>query len=173
MEGNDLEIGEYEEGDLREMLAIEQASFPNPWTENLFRGELTCPMSRILVGRFRGGQRRGVAAYLVYWLVLDEAHLHSIAVRPGLRRIGIATRMLAEAVRRSRREGALRMTLEVRRSNRPAQNMYDKLGFTVQGVRPGYYADTGEDALILWAELDRMSGVEEGMKTGAGEGKDV
>jgi ribosomal-protein-alanine N-acetyltransferase len=167
MEGDELEIGEYEEGDLREMMAIEEASFSNPWTENLFRGELTCPISRILVGRFRRGHRPGVAAYLVYWLVRDEVHLHSIAVRPEARRNGIATRMLAEAVRRSRREGALRMTLEVRRSNRPAQKMYEKFGFTVQGVRPGYYTDTGEDALILWAELNRVPG-DEGMKAGEG-----
>jgi len=153
MEEIKLEIGEYEEGDLREIVAIERDSFLTPWSENIFRNEMTCPISRMLVGRLYHLQKRLVAAYLVYWSVEDEIHIHNIAVRPDLRRNGIATRMLDEALRRSRREDARRVTLEVRRSNLPAQRMYEKFGFSVKGVRPGYYSDTGEDALIMWADL--------------------
>ena len=153
MEESKLEIGEYEEGDLREIVAIERDSFLTPWSENIFRNEMTCPISRMLVGRLCHLQKRVVAAYLVYWSVEDEIHIHNIAVRPELRRNGIATRMLGEALRRSRREDARRATLEVRRSNLPAQRMYEKFGFSVKGVRPGYYPDTREDALIMWADL--------------------
>jgi ribosomal-protein-alanine N-acetyltransferase len=153
MEEIKLEIGEYEEGDLREIVAIERDSFLTPWSENIFRNEMTCPISRMLVGRSYHLQKRLVAAYLVYWSVEDEIHIHNIAVRPELRRNGIATRMLEEALRRSRREDAHRVTLEVRRSNLPAQRMYEKFGFSVKGVRPGYYSDTREDALIMWADL--------------------
>ena len=157
MEESRLEIGEYEEGDLREIVAIERDSFLTPWSENIFRNEMTCPISRMLVGRLCNMQMRLVAAYLVYWSVEDEIHIHNIAVRPELRRNGIATRMLEEALRRSRREDARRVTLEVRRSNIPAQRMYEKFGFSVKGVRPGYYSDTREDALIMWADLQLIS----------------
>ncbi|MBU4120923.1 MAG: ribosomal protein S18-alanine N-acetyltransferase [Proteobacteria bacterium] len=157
MEEIKLEIGEYEEGDLREIVAIERDSFLTPWSENIFRNEMTCPISRMLVGRSCHLQKRLVAAYLVYWSVEDEIHIHNIAVRPELRRNGIATRMLEEALRRSRREDARRVTLEVRRSNLPAQRMYEKFGFSVKGVRPGYYSDTREDALIMWADLQLIS----------------
>ena len=153
MEESELEIGEYEEGDLREIVAIERDSFLTPWSENIFRNEMTCPVSRMLVGRLCHLQKRLVASYLVYWSVDDEIHIHNIAVRPDLRRNGIATKMLEEALRRSRRENARRATLEVRRSNLPAQRMYEKFGFSVKGVRPGYYSDTREDALIMWADL--------------------
>jgi ribosomal-protein-alanine N-acetyltransferase len=64
--------------------------------------------------------------------------------------------LLLEAFRASQEEGARWVTLEVRRSNLAAQSLYGKFGFLVKGVRPGYYSDTGEDALILWAELDRI-----------------
>jgi len=157
MEKIKLEIGEYEEGDLREIIAIERASFLTPWSENIFRNEMTSPISRMLVGRSYHLQKRLVAAYLVYWCVEDEIHIHNIAVHPELRRNGIATRMLEEALRRSRRENACRATLEVRRSNLPAQRMYEKFGFSVKGVRPGYYSDTREDALIMWADLHLIS----------------
>jgi len=166
MEEIKLEIGEYEEGDLREIVAIERDSFLTPWSENIFRTEMTCPISRMLVGRLYRFQKRVVAAYLVYWSVEDEIHIHNIAVRPELRRNGIATRMLEEALRRSRREDARRVTLEVRRSNLPAQRMYEKFGFSVKGVRPGYYPDTREDALIMWADLQLIP-----LGTGATVGK--
>jgi ribosomal-protein-alanine N-acetyltransferase len=148
MEEIKLEIGEYEEGDLREIVAIERDSFLTPWSENIFRNEMTCPISRMLVGRSYHLQKKVVAAYLVYWSVEDEIHIHNIAVRPELRRNGIATRMLEEALRRS---------LEVRCSNLPAQRMYEKFGFSVEGIRPGYYSDTREDALIMWADLQLIS----------------
>lgn len=153
MENGVLKIGEYEEGDMDEIIRIERDSYPTPWSENLFRCEITSPISRLLVGRTTWGQRGGVVGYIVYWRVDDEVHLHNIAVRRDMRRKGIASRLLEEAFRCSRQEGGRWVTLEVRHSNQPAQRMYEKFGFMLSGVRPGYYTDTKEDALIMWADL--------------------
>jgi [ribosomal protein S18]-alanine N-acetyltransferase len=172
MENGALTIGEYEEGDIVEITAIEKDSFPTPWSENIFRNEMISPISRMLVGRTVKRQGGYVSGYIVYWRVDDEIHLHNIAVRRDMRRKKIAFRLLAEAIRRSRLEGALWVTLEVRRSNLPAQKMYEKFGFSVKGIRPGYYMDTGEDALIMWADLSLIRW--EGCATvGAGEGRNA
>jgi [ribosomal protein S18]-alanine N-acetyltransferase len=155
--GNDsISIVEYEEGDMGEIMAIERDSFPNPWSENMFRGEMTNPIARILVGRADTASGKPVAGYVVYWRVADEIHLQNIAVRKDQRRKKFASRLLLAAVQLSRLEKARWVTLEVRRSNLPAQNLYEKFGFSVKGVRSGYYSDTGEDALIFWADLDRI-----------------
>lgn len=163
-----LTIGEYRDGDLVEIMAIERDAYPTPWTEAIFRNEITSPLSRMLVARTDQREAGGVAGYVVYWRIADETHLHNLAVRPDMRRKGIAFRLLGEAIRRSCREGARRATLEVRRSNLPARQMYEKFGFAMEGIRPGYYTDTGEDALILWAELSPV-GAGEGAAGGAGE----
>lgn len=153
MEDLVLKIGEYEEGDIDEIIRIEQDSYPSPWSENLFRSEITSPISRLLVGRTTPAGRGSVVGYIVYWRVDDEVHLHNVAVRRDMRRKGIASRLLTEAIHLSRREGARWITLEVRHSNLPAQRLYEKFGLTVRGIRPGYYTDTREDALIMWADL--------------------
>ena len=172
MENDVLTIGEYEEGDIVEMIAIEKDSYPTPWSENIFRNEMTSPISRMLVGRTAKRQGGGVCGYIVYWRVADEVHLHNVAVRRDMRRKKVAFRLLAEAVRRARLEGARWATLEARRSNLPARKMYEKFGFSVKGIRPGYYSDTGEDALIMWADLSLI--LREGCATvGAGEGSDA
>jgi len=165
-----LKIGDCEREDGAEILAIEKQAFTTPWSEHIFRNEITSPISRMLVGRTADGSAGGLWAYIVYWRIDDEIHLHKIAVRPDMRRKGIAFRLLAEAIRRSRLEGARRATLEVRRSNQPAQRMYAKFGFSVSGVRPAYYEDTGEDALIMWADLSPIGRRRDA--AGAGEGAD-
>jgi ribosomal-protein-alanine N-acetyltransferase len=153
MESGSLLIGEYEEGDIDQIMAIERDSFPTPWSANIFRNEIVSPISRLLVARVGRESGRWVAGYLVYWQVADEIHLHNIAVRRDMRRKGIASRLLGEAVRCARLKGSRWLTLEVRCSNSAAQRFYEKFGFSVRGTRPGYYTDTGEDALIMWAEL--------------------
>jgi ribosomal-protein-alanine N-acetyltransferase len=153
MERDSLKIGEYEERDIDEIIAIETDSFPTPWSANIFRSEIASPISRLLVARVSHERGERVAGYLVYWHVADELHLHNIAVRRDMRRRGIASRLLGEAMRRSCLKEARWVTLEVRRSNNSAQRFYEKFGFSVRGVRPGYYTDTREDALIMWADL--------------------
>ena len=125
----------------------------------------------MLIGRAEKRRRGGVWGYIVYWRVDDEIHLHNVAVRRDMRRKRIASRLLEEAIRRSRLEGARMAILEVRRSNLPAQGMYRKFGFAVEGIRPGYYRDTGEDALIMRADLSLIL-PEGGVAIGAAEEKD-
>lgn len=162
MDNNGLCIGEYEEGDLAEILEIERDSFPTPWSPGLFRSEMANSISRMLVGKAVQGQGTAVAGYVVFWRVADEIHLHNIAVRRDLRKCGIASRLLSKVIRDCRPEGAHFVTLEVRRSNLAAQKLYESFGFSVRGVRRGYYTDTGEDALIMSADLEQIpSGADE------------
>ncbi len=156
MDHDGLTIGEYKEGDLIEILEIEKDSFPTPWSPGLFRSEMTNPLSRMLVGRAAQAEGTAVAGYIVFWRVADEIHLHNLAVRRELRKGGIASRLLSKAIRDSRSEGARWVTLDVRRSNLPAQKLYEKFGFSIRGVRRAYYTDTGEDALIMSADLGRV-----------------
>ena len=144
---------------MHEIIEIEGDSFPSPWSENIFRGEMKNPIARMLVGRDHLLPGKAVAGYVVYWQVADEMHLHNIAVRKDQRKKRVASLLLRAAIRASQLEGARSVTLEVRRSNLPAQKMYEKFGFSVKGVRPGYYSETGEDALILWVDLDRIGPV--------------
>ncbi len=147
---------------MHEIIEIEGDSFPSPWSENIFRGEMKNPIARMLVGRDHRLAGKAVVGYVVYWQVADEMQLHNIAVRKDQRKRRVASLLLREVIRASQLEGARSVTLEVRRSNLPAQKLYEKFGFSVNGVRPGYYSDTGEDALILWADLDRIGPVGEG-----------
>ena len=156
MDHDGLTIGKYEEGDLVEILGIEKDSFPTPWLPAIFRSEMANPVSRILVGKAVQTQGTVVAGYVIFWRVADEIHLHNIAVRRDLRKGGIASRLLSKVIRDCRPEGARFVTLEVRRSNLAAQKLYESFGFSVRGVRCGYYTDTGEDALIMSADLELL-----------------
>lgn len=148
-------VGICEEKDIAEILSIERDSFPSPWTERIFKSELTSPLSTVLVIRTGPGEGSRVAGYTVYWRVADEIHLHNIAVRRELRRQGVASRLLDEMIRRADRGKSRWISLEVRQGNLAAQRMYAKFGFSLKGVRPGYYTDTGEDALIMWMDLNQ------------------
>jgi ribosomal-protein-alanine N-acetyltransferase len=154
MEEFSLTFGPCATGDIPEILAIEKDSFPSPWSEGMFLNELGLPIARLMAARVTGEGRGSIAGYLVYWRVADEVHVQDIAVRRDLRRRHIASRLLEEAIRRECLRGACQATLEVRLTNRPAQRLYKKFGFSVQGLRKGYYTDTGEDALIMWANLE-------------------
>jgi ribosomal-protein-alanine N-acetyltransferase len=144
--------------DVAPVAAIERRSFPLPWSENSFRSDLTSnPASHLLVAEQGDGAARRIAGYAGYWLIIDEAHLGTIAVDPGLRRRGIGERMLREAMEHAARQGADMMTLEVRASNEPAQRLYEKAGFRVVGRRPHYYKDNFEDAILM--TLERLTEV--------------
>jgi [ribosomal protein S18]-alanine N-acetyltransferase len=138
--------------DLDDVMAIEEDSFTNPWTRQMFEWDVrNTEVTRVYVGRTA---EASVAAFCSCWLVFDELHIHSLAVRRDLRRRGVASALLCGVLADAARVGARRATLEVRRSNEPALKLYEKLGFIVSGTRPNYYTQPEEDALILW--LDRL-----------------
>ena len=140
--------------DLEPVLAIEQQSFQWPWGRLSFEGELTCRNSRNYVVKSSvDGAGEQVAAYAFFRVVANEIHLLKVAVTPAWRRKGIATRLLQHCFEISALEGATTVHLEVRPSNRPAIELYYKLGFEVIGKRHKYYADTKEDAVLMMKKL--------------------
>lgn len=132
--------------DLPAVHEIDVLSFSLPWPERSFQFELTGnPVSRGWVAEVEGK----IAAMLVLWFIVDEAHIATIAVHPDFRRQGIGEQILLHALKQVRDEGAQRAFLEVRAGNLGAQAMYKKYGFVVTGVRPRYYKDNNEDALLM------------------------
>jgi ribosomal-protein-alanine N-acetyltransferase len=137
--------------DLPEVLAIEVASFPHPWTGEMFQNELARrDISQILVARLAdAGTPPSVTGYVCVWVVGDEMHINNVAVDPRWRRRGIATGLLDAALGHGRVQGARRAFLEVRASNLGAQALYQQFGFQPAGVRKHYYEHPVEDAVIM------------------------
>ncbi|PKN88764.1 MAG: ribosomal-protein-alanine N-acetyltransferase [Deltaproteobacteria bacterium HGW-Deltaproteobacteria-1] len=138
--------------DLQEILAIERLSFPTPWTEGMFLDELRTEHAQCLVVKIEMNGETMIAAYIIFWFVADEVHLHNLAVRSEFRRQGLAYSMMNLMNGIAEQAGIKRQTLEVRESNVGAINLYRKCGFVVKGKRSHYYTDTREDALVMWAE---------------------
>lgn len=155
MDVDELTIVECEERDLPQIAEIERDSYRTPWSTNLFRCEAANPRSRILVGRLSVQHEELVAGYLVFWFVADELQLHNIAVRAPLRRQGIASRLLSRMLQTAHHEKVNCVRLEVRSSNSAARKLYENVGFVIEGVRRGYYSDTGEDALMMSMDLTK------------------
>ena len=132
--------------DIPQVIAIDQASFSLPWPERSFRFEVTDnPYSRAWVAESDGK----IIGMIVAWLLVDEAHIATIATHPDFRRQGIAGRLLMNALFEMKREGADHAVREVRDGNAAAQQMYRKFGFIESGRRPHYYRDNGEDAILM------------------------
>lgn len=136
-------------GDLTTVQAIERASFTTPWPAQAYRQEIeTNKLAQYLVAVI-GDE---IVAYGGIWLMVDEAHITTFAVHPRYRRRRIGERLLLALLDLAREVGAREATLEVRLSNLPARRLYEKYGFRPVGIRPRYYTDNNEDALIMTTE---------------------
>ena len=136
--------------DLDDIVAIERASFNNPWTRDMYVRELQNPdVSFLYVLRTL---EEGIVGFCSFWLVLDEAHINNLAVRTDMRGRGFGAALLEHVLHAGASRGARRATLEVRRSNAQALRLYERLGFEVAATRPNYYLTPPEDALILWRD---------------------
>jgi ribosomal-protein-alanine N-acetyltransferase len=155
------------------VMAIERETFSMPWPEHAYRHELTqselahyyvlCPRGQtgpqgavspwqrlIQAIRSRPAVREEpVWGYGGFWMMVDEAHISTLAIRSSLRRRGLGEFLLLALIDEARGIAAHRVTLEVRLANLPAQALYTKYGFEQVGRRKGYYPDNGEDALIM------------------------
>ncbi|HEX6034189.1 MAG TPA: ribosomal protein S18-alanine N-acetyltransferase [Anaerolineales bacterium] len=132
--------------DVPAVVDLDQRSFSLPWPERSFRFELTDnPASRCWVADLDGK----IVGMIVIWLIVDEAHIATVATHPDYRRQGIGKRLLAHALRHMVRDGARSSFLEVRESNIAAQEMYRKFGYEVTGRRRRYYRDNDEDAILM------------------------
>ena len=141
-----LEIRRLTYADLPHVIAVERRAFPTPWSLAMFVLELSKP-SGICLAASAGDDLLG---YLVCSRYDQVWHLMNVAVTPERRRSGIAGRLISRLVEEA--QGELPFTLEVRVSNREAIAMYGRFGFRSAGVRPRYYHDNGEDALIMWLD---------------------
>ncbi len=150
-----VEVREARSADLGAVVAIENQSFDDPWNPATLLGELfPDPMRLPLVAVLDGV----VCGYLMAWRMVDQLHILNIATARVQLRRGVGTALLREAARRAQADGLAEITLEVRRSNLPAIGFYRRHGFVEMGVRPRYYPDTGEDALIMTAACGEVLG---------------
>jgi ribosomal-protein-alanine N-acetyltransferase len=145
--------------DINQVVALDRLSFNLPWSANSYRFELLeNQTSRLWVSELVTDEQPGkIVAMIVVWQIMDEAHIATIAVAPEYRRLGIGRHLLAFALKHAAQDGLVTATLEVRAGNLAAQALYEQFGFHLAGVRPGYYQDNHEDALIMDAKLDRLA----------------
>jgi ribosomal-protein-alanine N-acetyltransferase len=140
--------------DLPDVLSIEKESFPAPWTPGMFKRELECGHSRCLCLRINSPDRNIIAAYIIFWMISGEIHLQSLAVKKEYRKRGFARVLLKKMKEFALENNIAVQTLEVRESNTEAIKLYRKNGFVVKGIRPRYYTETNENALIMWADVN-------------------
>ena len=140
-----------ERRDVRELLVIEEAQFPEPWTKGMLLDELSNTTSRRYTVAV---EDQRVVGYLGVMFVMDELHVNTLGTLPDREGRGVATSLMDEAWADARLRGVARATLEVAVSNTRAQQLYYRYGFRPVGVRKNYYERTHEDALVLWADLD-------------------
>jgi [ribosomal protein S18]-alanine N-acetyltransferase len=138
--------------DLDAIEEIERLSFPAPWPRAAFADELDRPWARLEVLREAATGR--TLGFCNYWLVADELHILNVAVHPDARRRGHAARLLEHMLAAGREAHARVASLEVRVSNQAATALYRKRGFREVGLRPKYYANDGEDALLMDLDLE-------------------
>ncbi len=134
--------------DLRRVMAIEQAVFPEPWSRAIFVSELALRSGRAYRVARVGKEMVG---YVGLMFVEEEAHVTTVAVAPEHQGRGIGTEIMLGAVRIAAEEGARHVSLEVAVGNERAQALYRRFGFVPVGVRKGYYQLIGEDAFVMWA----------------------
>ncbi len=142
-----VEIAPMTVQDIPAILEIERRSFATPWPRDAYIHELDHNRTAVYVV---ARQDEAAVGYAGMWVVMDEAHITTIAVDPPLRGLGIGERLLIGLIDRAIERGARWIQLEVRQSNMVAQRLYRKYGFREVGIRRHYYSDSGEDAVVMW-----------------------
>lgn len=147
-EGGELVIARMRRRHVRSVVAIEQQIFPTPWSLSLYLAEIASGPSRAYFVALSGSE---VVGYCGLMITVGEGHVTTIGVAPSHQRRGIGRQLLLELARTARQRGVDDLTLEVRVSNTGAQALYHQFGFAPAGIRKNYYAEVGEDALVMWA----------------------
>ena len=154
----ELEIVRMRRRHLKGVMAIERQVYPRPWSPNLFLSEMSELRNRTYLVAKMGKDVVGYGGIMCYG---EEAHVTTIAVDPEHHRKKIGTRLLHDLVQEAIRLGAQATSLEVRVSNWGAQRLYSQFGFRPVGIRKNYYQETGEDAVVMWADNIRSAGYRE------------
>ncbi|MBV8366152.1 MAG: ribosomal protein S18-alanine N-acetyltransferase [Candidatus Eremiobacteraeota bacterium] len=134
--------------DIGDVLRVEALCFSTTWPRNAFHNEIT---DNKLAHYFVGRCEDDIIAYGGLWVILEDAHITTVAVTPSYQGQGYGERMLIHLLDEAIERGASWITLEVRESNITAQKLYKKYGFSVVNTRRGYYSDNDENALVMWA----------------------
>jgi ribosomal-protein-alanine N-acetyltransferase len=142
-----MRIEKLKRRDLRKLLPIESAVFPEPWSPAVFNSELALRKGRLYRAAWDGEE---MAGYIGFLIVDDEAHMTTIATAPAYQRMGVAITMIVDALETLRTGGIKHISLEVAANNTPAQSLYRRFGFIPVGVRKNYYPVTGQDAIVMW-----------------------
>ncbi len=131
--------------DLPAVMAIEKESFLTPWSYTVFIKEIKTNS----FAYYFTAEKEMIVGYIGTWVIFDEIHITNIAVHPRYRRQGVGKKLLDVVYKLAKLFATKQITLEVRRSNRAARNLYEKEGFVEVGTRPGYYWENNEDAIIM------------------------
>jgi len=145
----EVRFEEMTEEHLETVLAIEREAYPEPWTRGMFQEEIRNRLSYIYVAR----REEELVGHCGFWLVLEEAHITTVAVEKNHRGTGVGRRFMEFLLTKAREVGARYATLEVRVSNTRARKLYEDFGFCEVAVRPKYYPITKEDAVVMLKEL--------------------
>ena len=132
---------------LDDVYGIETRSFSVPWSFNEIKRDFTENENAVYFIALADG---AAAGYACMWHIVNEGHINNIAVDEVYRRNGIASALMVQLIETAKARGMIGLTLEVRVGNRAAMGLYHKYGFKAEGIRKNYYADTKEDAVIMW-----------------------
>ena len=135
--------------DVDGVFEVEKSCFEDYWSKNSFLDELKNPNARYLVAETDGK----IVGYIGIWLIIDEGHITNVAVHKDYRGRKIGNELMKKMTELCKGNYIKAMTLEVRKSNDVAQNLYKKYGFKLAGIRKEYYSDNKEDAMIMWNQL--------------------
>ncbi len=149
--GTRLDYAHISEKYLSAIMEIEKEAYPEPWTIGMFREELRSKRSYFYLAFVEGE----LVGYSGFWLVLDEAHITSLTVAAQYRGAGYGREQLMHLLSVGEEKDVRAFTLEVRESNEPARKLYESAGFHRAGLRKGYYATTGEDAVVMMKEVQQ------------------
>jgi len=137
--------------DMDEIMVIERSSYRFPWSLGFFLQELQVACARSILAEADGK----IIGYVLFWLLPGTIDIHNVATHVNFRRRGVAKLLLGRVLGQAKEQSIDRVTLEVRKSNLPAQRLYESIGFVITGLRKGYYSDDGEDALAMTLDLPR------------------
>lgn len=152
----DLCIRKMQSKDLDIVKSIDKIAFPNPWPENAYNYEFDQnPNARLWVVEDQQGLEKIVIGFSVVWVVIDEAHIGTIAIQPDFQNRGIGKKFLSFICQELVDENINKIFLEVRQSNHSAIRLYERFGFVIDGERKHYYRDNGESALLMSCTLKR------------------
>ncbi len=143
----DIVIRAMTEEDIDAIVEIEKEAFSTPWSKESFLTEIR---DNLLAKYIVAEIENKVVGYGGIWLILTEGHITNIAVKKEYQGLGIGNKLVEGLIIYCTSRGIDSMTLEVRKSNIVAQNLYKKYGFIDYGIRPKYYSDNNEDAIIMW-----------------------